>query len=647
MAPIFAAAEDGFNVLCGDGQRRHCFPRFAQYIADYEEQRDLAGITSLRCTKCKIPPYLKRNPTPTVHHWRRRFPPRTMEDAMNLRGLHEDDPDRLRREFGYLPGVVPFSDAPREPQPGCTVFDALAPDTLHQVTKNFFDRLMQWVKQALEKEVGASRAKIQAEIDQRLKQLPPFPGLRHFSNGISHVDRWTGQEYKNLLRVYLGVIRGLGSADVISLVKVYLDVHRLSMYKSHTDNRDCRPDGRPEVAGTLQLLEAAVEDLWENLMDPQKVWIREGIVQPGWWTPKLHLMQHYSDEVQRKGTLPQCSTENTEAFHRPVKQAYNSSNRGSSSTAYITRTDSINVSLRRFLDEILGDMKTLLSQLPLGGGTLSDSVLTSSEHEGDQATELLVTLYERIMQIRHGRESEPGLVHLNIESRRLTGPCKTGYPKELRDAEKDLELPGLRRATLDMLALIHNNITTNRRRVEPELDGLHHVEINVYEQMKIVYKKQGTTDDFDEHTVRCTDQWAYQQNSKKVAPRKDTVLVLNQHDPNDEDWEDEGTMANRKVARIHCLFRLNVYPDRKFAYVQWFTCSNIPEVHSGMFVVSKSQRYEVIQLNCIERGIHLIPQFPRNIGATKRLPAGQTALDYYNTFVINNHIDLELFNSIF
>ena len=165
--------------------------------------------------------------------------------------------------------------------------------------------------------------------------------------------------------------------------------------------------------------------------------------------------------------------------------------------------------------------------------------------------------------------------------------------------------------------------------------------------MKIVYKKQGTTDDFTEHTVRCTDRWAYQQNNQKVAPRKDTVLVLNQHDPNDKDWEDEGTMANRKVARIHCLFRLNVYPDRTFAYVQWFTCSNIPEVDSGMFVISKCQRYEVIQLNCIERAIHLIPQFPRSIGATKRLPAGQTALDYYNTFVINNHIDLELYNSIF
>ena len=77
--------------------------------------------------------------------------------------------------------------------------------------------------------------------------------------------------------------------------------------------------------------------------------------------------------------------------------------------------------------------------------------------------EPLVTLYERIMRIRHGSESKLGLVHLNIESRRLTGRCKTGYPKELHDAEKDLELPGLRRATLDILALIHDNVVTNRR----------------------------------------------------------------------------------------------------------------------------------------------------------------------------------------
>ena len=85
--------------------------------------------------------------------------------------------------------------------------------------------------------------------------------------------------------------------------------------------------------------------------------------------------------------------------------------------------------------------------------------------------------------------------------------------------------------------------------------------------MKIMSKKQGMTDDFDEQTVCCMDWWAYQQNNKKVVPRKDTVLVLNQHNLNNENWEDEGTMANHKVAQIHYLFCLNVYPNRKFAYV--------------------------------------------------------------------------------
>jgi hypothetical protein len=297
--PIFDAVEDGVNILCGDSNRQHCFPPFARYIADYEEQRDLAAILQLRCTKCEIPTYSKTNTHPDlVHHWRREFPPRTMLEAMQLCGYYRNDPQRLRQEFGYLPGIMPFSDAPREPQLGCTIFDALAPDTLHQVTKNFWDRLVkQWVNGAIEKQNNASKLRVQAEIDQHLKQLPPFPGLRHFSKGIDSIDRRTGQEFKNLLHVYLSVIRGIASLEVMRLTQSDLEIHRLSMYRTHTDNRDYALGGNPGVDGTLQLLEKAIRDFWEILMDPKLVWIREAIVKPGWWAPKLHLMQHYADEV--------------------------------------------------------------------------------------------------------------------------------------------------------------------------------------------------------------------------------------------------------------------------------------------------------------------------------------------------------------
>jgi hypothetical protein len=634
MEPVFAAAEDGVNILCGDGVRRLCFPRFAGYIADYEEQRDLAGILQGRCTKCTIPVFSANNPQATIHHWRRTFKPRTWEDAMNLRERLGDDSDRLGKEFGYLPDVLPFSDGPRQPQPGCTMFDALAPDTLHQVTKNFHDRLVkQWVNEGIHLGQAVALPDLLAEIDQRMKQLPPFGGLRHFSNGISAVERWTGQEYKNLLRVYLGVIRGIADTDVVRLVKAYLDVHRLSMYRTHTDNRDCLPNGRPEVKGTLQMLEDAVSKMWDILMHPKKVWIRKGIVQPGWWAPKLHLMQHYADEIRRRGTLPQWSTENTEAFHRPIKVAYNSSNRGHSSMAYITRCDSLHFAFRGFLDELLtnwdGDNGVVAWMESTGNASMDDF-------------EMAQALQDRFYRARYDHDRQRGVVW-GAESRNFTGEQMKGYPKELHEAQDALGLPGFERATLDMLAFLRYGTEPNpRRRTLPVLDGLNDVQVHPYKQMQIVYRKHGTDDQFEAETVHCTETWAYQQNPNDVAPRHDTVLVRF-----DDDSGRGSTMVNRRVARIHCLFRLSVHTKGDFAYVQWFTGSNQPEADSGMFVVSKTDRYEVIQLQSIERAVHLIPDFGNEVGATRRLPQGVKSLDHYDRFVINNHIDVEAYKEIY
>ncbi|KAF8468210.1 hypothetical protein BDZ91DRAFT_635239, partial [Kalaharituber pfeilii] len=43
--------------------------------------------------------------------------------------------------------------------------------------------------------------------------------------------------------------------------------------------------------------------------------------------PKLHLLSHYTEQVFRFGSLPQCSTEISEAMHKPLKDAYRRSNK--------------------------------------------------------------------------------------------------------------------------------------------------------------------------------------------------------------------------------------------------------------------------------------------------------------------------------
>jgi hypothetical protein len=72
-----------------------------------------------------------------------------------------------------------------------------------------------------------------------------------------------------------------------------------------------------------------------------------------------------------------------------------------------------------------------------------------------------------------------------------------------------------------------------------------------------------------------------------------------------------------------------------------------------MFVVDKTDKYEVIELSTIECGVHLIPDFG-TIGSTspwKELVKGDDyvprGLDAYDRFAINNHLNLELYNRIY
>ena len=52
------------------------------------------------------------------------------------------------------------------------------------------------------------------------------------------------------------------------------------------------------------------------------------ILQQGTFNfPKLHLLTHYSAQIQDFGKLPQYSTEIKEALHKPRKDAYRRSNR--------------------------------------------------------------------------------------------------------------------------------------------------------------------------------------------------------------------------------------------------------------------------------------------------------------------------------
>jgi hypothetical protein len=47
------------------------------------------------------------------------------------------------------------------------------------------------------------------ELDKRLGTIPRFPGLKIFKHGLENIKRFTANEYRNMMKVFLFVIEGL------------------------------------------------------------------------------------------------------------------------------------------------------------------------------------------------------------------------------------------------------------------------------------------------------------------------------------------------------------------------------------------------------------------------------------------------------
>ena len=115
-----------------------------------------------------------------------------------------DDTDKFNKH-GLRP-VDPFW----KNLPHCDIFSTFTPDLLHQLHKGVFgDHVSKWARKTIP---GKN------EIDYRFKSMPKHPSLRHFQKGITLVSQWTGQEYKELEKVFLCAITGSTDGEVVSAV---------------------------------------------------------------------------------------------------------------------------------------------------------------------------------------------------------------------------------------------------------------------------------------------------------------------------------------------------------------------------------------------------------------------------------------------
>ena len=187
--------------------------------------------------------------------------------------------------------------------PHANIFNCFTPDIHHQLHKGVFkDRLVSWSTMAMN---GTAK-----ELDQRFRTMPKHQTLRHFNKGISTISQWTGNEYKNMEKVFVGVVAGAADERVVRAARAIVDFISYARLESHNET-------------TLQEMDKAWSAFHENKGVFQELGIRTEFN-----IPKVHSMIHYISSIQSHGTLDGYNSESPERLHiEYAKLAYRASNK--------------------------------------------------------------------------------------------------------------------------------------------------------------------------------------------------------------------------------------------------------------------------------------------------------------------------------
>ncbi len=287
LRPLIDAGNTGIDLVCADGWLRKVFPILAAYIADFPEQCLVACCKENRCPTCTVHPNERGEAVASCYR-----------DMSTSVAAVQDPEHPAFNEQGLRHIPEPFWAK----LPHANIFGCIAPDLLHQLHKGVFkDHLVKWVSTGYED-----------ELDARIMRLPPYRGLRVFKKGISGISQWTGNEYRQMQRTFIGVICGLHPAHprVITCARALLDFIYLAHFPCHTTQ-------------TLIRLQAAL-DLFHRHKD---VFIDIG-VRTHFNIPKLHWLLHYLPAIINIGACDGLSTDISERLHIDlVKLGYRASNR--------------------------------------------------------------------------------------------------------------------------------------------------------------------------------------------------------------------------------------------------------------------------------------------------------------------------------
>jgi hypothetical protein len=86
------------------------------------------------------------------------------------------------------------------------IYASTIPDRMHHLDLGLFNYQVTFTRELLKELCGQVAVN---ELDNRLSTIPRFPGLKIFKNGLENIKRFTANEFRNMMKVFLFVIEGI------------------------------------------------------------------------------------------------------------------------------------------------------------------------------------------------------------------------------------------------------------------------------------------------------------------------------------------------------------------------------------------------------------------------------------------------------
>ncbi|KAH7910151.1 hypothetical protein BJ138DRAFT_969506, partial [Hygrophoropsis aurantiaca] len=581
LRPLTEAGKNGVEMVCADRNIRCVYPILAANIADHPEQCLVACCMESRCPRCLVEQNHRGDAIPSLL--------RDMQDALKTLGRKKKNKHSKKfTEQGLRAVFNPFwKDLPHT-----DIFACITPDILHQLHKGIFkDHLVDWCTSI----VG------EQEIDRRFKAMNGYPGLRHFKKGISFVSQWTGTEHKEMQKVFVGLLSGAVSKEVLTVVRALVDFIYYAQFQTQTSK-------------TLDALQSCLDTFHAHKEIFVKLEVREHFN-----IPKLHAIQHYIDAIRALGSADGFNSEHPERLHIDyAKEGYRASNKRDfleQMALWLQRQEAVHhktTYLAWRKSNLFTDLKVsdASNRNPSSATTSSTTVITTSNQSSSPGYHLAKV---------------PPLSGVTVATIELDYGA-VDFISALTEFVRDLRAP--------------------RSFIQPNRFD----RFNIYKQIIIdPVPNVVVSDTRKKHKIRATPKVASRGRKPEVPAHFDTALIRT--DTNDSRSLEEISLnvsADLCAAQVRVLFHLppQFGPCKHpLAYIEWFTPLQRFDPVAGMYIVSRSTRQHrrhaaVVSVDRIVRNCHLIAKCGREISGDWTT---DNVLERANQFFVNSYIDIDSF----